>query len=126
METVLAFRVGDAYLFDRYFEREYLFEALAEYYDEEEYRFEVPVEEFEAIEEQLAAAGIDLLQVEDPEPYCVVTGKYDKHADILGDAVASWTRRGHRFFLLGTDRAVAAALDDGAKRVSETEFVAGL
>ena len=126
METVRAFRVGDAYLFDRYFEREYLFEALAEYYDDTEYRFEVPAEAFETVQSRLADAGIDLVSVDDPEPYCVVTGAYEPHADILREAVVSWTRRDHRFFLLPDDRAVAAAVDDGARPVSETEFVAGL
>lgn len=126
MARVLAFRVGDSYLFDRYFEREYLFEALAEYYDEETYRFELPVEALADVQQRLSAAGIELAAVDDPAPYCVVIDRYEPHSDILEQAVAAWTRRNHRFCLMNGDRALAAALDAGARRVTDTEFVAGL
>ena len=125
-ERLTVFRVGEEYLFSHYFDRQDVFADLREYYDEAAYRFEVPAGEFAAVRERLEDAHYDPQVVTDLEPYCVVIDKYDEHAAILRKSVASWERRGHRFFLLKDDLAVREALERGADRVDETEFALGL
>jgi len=126
MPRITAFRVGDDYVFSHYFEREALFADLREYHVDGEYRFEVPAEEFEAVEDRLSSSGYGVTVVEDVEPYCVVTGKYEKHADVLRNSVVHWERRDHLFFLLESRHAAEQAVEDGARWVEETEFALGV
>lgn len=125
-ESVAMFRVGEQYLFATYLDNQAVFEQIQEYYNDTEYRFEVPVDQFETVCECLEEAYLNPVEVTDPEPYCVVVKKYDKHARILKNAVATWERRGHRFFLMESRLAVADAVERGATPVAETEFVAGV
>lgn len=125
-ERVTVFHVGDEYLFATYFGRSDVFGELREYYDDEQYHFAVPDAEFDDVAETLRTYGYEPRVVEDVEPYCVVKERYEPHADILRESVAHWQRRGHNFFLMSDERAVEAALEQGATRVSETEFVVGL
>lgn len=125
-ERLNVFEVGDEYLFTEYFDLTDLFEDLSEYYDEDAYRFEVPADEFPEVRDRLEDAYYDPVVVSDFEPYCVVVGKYDKHAEILKESVANWERSGHRFFLMKSEFAVEKALQRGATRIGETEFVVGL
>jgi hypothetical protein len=125
-ESVEMFRVGEQYLFTAYIDNQAIFEQVREYYNDTEYRFEVPVEEFETVCDCLEEAYLDPVEVTDPEPYCVVVETYDQHAKILRDAVATWERRGHRFFLMESELATADAVERGATPVAETEFVVGL
>ena len=123
---ILAFDVGDEYVFSHYFDHGGLFQQLSEYYDNDGYRFEVPPDEFGGVRELLAEVGYEVEVVENPEPYCVVVEEYAEHAAILRESVAHWTRRGHHFFLMCDEFAVEKALDRGATLVSETELVAGI
>lgn len=125
-ERITVFRVGDEYLFSHYFDRTDVFEALREFYDEDAYRFEVPAEEFDEVRRRLSEAYYEPEVVEELEPYCVVTEKYAEHADVLRNSVLHWERRGHRFFLLEDELAVREAVEQGATRLVETEFVLGL
>jgi len=125
-ESITVFRVDDEYLFSYYFDRDDIFGDLKEYYNDEAYRFEVPVDEFDSVRQRLEDAHYEPRVVEDLDPYCVVIDKYDEHAAILRESVATWERRGHRFFLLKDDLAVKEALERGAERVAETDFVVGL
>lgn len=125
-EELTVFHVDDEYLFSHYFERDDLFADLREYYDEDAYRFAVPEDEFDDVRERLREAYYEPVVAEELEPYCVVTGKYDEHADVLRESVANWERRGHRFFLMKDDLAVKEALERGATPLEDTEFVLGL
>lgn len=120
------FELNDRYLFKRYFEGADVFDALSEYYVRDEFRFEVPVDEFDAVAATLRDHGYEPTLVDDPEPFVVVTGQYEKHADILKESVANWTRREHRFFLMRGPFAVEQAVQQGATPVSDTEFEAGI
>ena len=53
----------------------------------------------------------DLKIVTDLEPNCVAIEKYGTHADILRESVASWERRGHRFFLMQDELGVTDATE---------------
>jgi hypothetical protein len=125
-ESVLLFRVGDEYLFSEYIETEAVFADLREYYNETEYRFEVPTDAFETVCGRLEDAYFSPVEVTDLEPYCVVVETYDEHAAILKQSVATWERRGHRFFLMESDLAVKDAVERGATRIEETDLVVGL
>lgn len=125
-ERLTVFRVGDEYVFSHYFDREDVFDSLREYYVPDEYRFEVPVEEFDDVRAVLADAYVEPVVVEDLEPYCVVTERYEPHADVLRNSVLNWERRGHRFFVMADELSVRQAVEDGARRLEETEFVLGV
>lgn len=94
-------------------------------YNEEEYRFEVPAEAFETVREELAGEYIELDVVNDREAFCVVKGQYSEYGDVLRDSVAHWERRGQRFFLLKDELAVKQAIERGAERLGDTEYVLG-
>ena len=125
-DQLLVFEVDDAYLFSQYFGRTDVFEDLQEYYNDTEYRFEVPKAEFDAVRERLESAHYEPVILTDLEPYCVVIDRYDEHAEILKQSVATWHRRGRRFFLMESDLAVREAVERGAKRVGDTDFVVGI
>jgi hypothetical protein len=123
---IYVFELNGRYLFKRYFEADAVFDALSDYYVRDEYRFEVPTDAFDAVAETLREYGFEPTVVDDPEPYCVVIGQYEKHADILKASVANWTRREHRFFLMQDPFALEHAVQRGARPVAETEFEAGI
>lgn len=125
-ESILVFHVGDEYLFSHFFDRTDVFEALSDYYNEDAYRFEVPDDDFDDVRDLLAEEYFELVVVDDLEPYCVVKETYTKHADILRNSVANWERDGHLFFLMKDDLSVLEAEEQGATRITETEFVVGL
>lgn len=125
-ERIVVFRVDDAYFFSHYFERTDLFDELKDHYDGDAYRFEVPAEEFDDVRAFLEDNHYALDVVEDPAPYCVVVEKYEPHADVLRNSVLNWERRGHRFFVMSDDLAVEQAVEQGATRLEETDFVLGI
>lgn len=125
-ERINVFAIDDEYLFSHYFDRTDLFEALREYYNDDAYRFEVPAEEFDGVRDLLAEAYFDLVVIDDPEPYCVVKEQYTEHAEILRNSVLTWDRRGYRFFIMTDELAVREALERGAERLADTDFVLGL
>jgi hypothetical protein len=125
-EQFPVFKIEDQYLFSRYFEHEDVFEKLSEFYNDTEYRFEVPEGEFDTVCDRLEDAYYEPVVVTDLEPYCVVIDKYDEHAEILKRSVATWERRGKRFFLMKDDLAVKEAIERGATRIGDTDYVVGL
>lgn len=125
-ERITVFRVDDQYYFAHYFDREDVFDDLRAYYDEDAYRFVVPAEDFEEVRARLQESYYTPVVVEDLEPYCVLTDRYDEHAEILKRSVLNWERRGRRFFLMTDDLAVEDALERGATRLAETELALGL
>lgn len=125
-EELTVFKVDDEYLFSQYFDQQDVFEDLRDYYNDDAYRFEVPADEFENVRERLEDAYFNPVVVTNLEPYCVVIDKYDEHAEILKQSVANWERSGNRFFLMKDELAVKEAVERGATRISETDFVVGL
>lgn len=123
---VYVFELNGRYAFRQFFDSSAVFDALREHYVSDEYRFEVPKEEFEAVAETLRDHGYETTVVDDPEPFVVVIGQYEKHAEILKESVASWSRREHRFFLMRGPFAVEQAVGRGATPVAETAFEAGI
>ena len=125
-EQLVVFEVDDEYFFSQYFEQTDLLEDLRGYYNHTAYRFEVPEEELDTVREHLEDAYYEPVIVTDLEPYCVVIDKYDEHAEILKRSVATWERQRKRFFLMKDDLAVKEAVERGAERIGNTDFVVGL
>lgn len=126
-EQLFVFPVDDEYLFKYYFDQQDLFDALRDFYDEDEYRFAVPDDEWPAVEERLLEAYFAPVIVEDLEDFCVVKEQYTPHADILRESIVHWQRRGHNFFLMKDELAVAEAIQEhDATTLEDTEFVLGL
>ena len=123
---VYVFELNGRYAFKQFFDSSAVFDALREHYVDDEYRFEVPEEAFDSVAETLRDHGYEPTVVDDPEPFVVVIGQYEKHADILKESVANWSRREHKFFLMRSPYAVEQAVGQGATPVSETEFEAGI
>jgi len=123
---LIVFKIDDEYLFSHYFHQQDVFDDLQEYYNDDAYRFEVPAAEFDTVSNRLEDAYFEPAVVTELEPYCVVIDKYDEHAEILKNSVANWERSGKRFFLIKDDLAVKEAVERGATRISETDFVVGL
>lgn len=128
LEEIYAFEIDGEVLFKQYFAVKSIFRELQPYYNGEEYRFEVPSDDLGALRDQLNEYGYDLRVVADAEieSFCVVKEQYTKHADILRNSVAHWSRDGYNFFLMKDPLAVDQALEQGAQRVGETNLVAGL
>ena len=125
-DRITVFHVDGEYLFSHYFTRQDLFEQLSDYYNGEAYRFEIPAEEFDFVREQLADEYIELVVIDELEPYCVVKDKYTEHADILRDSVLNWERDGQLFFIMKDKLSVKEAIEQGATPIEETNLVVGL
>jgi hypothetical protein len=125
-ERFIVFKIDDEYLFSQYFEQTDVFDDLREYYNDTEYRFEVPEDEFDTVRKRLENAYYEPVVVTELEPYCVVIDKYDDHAEILKQSVATWERDRKRFFLMKDDLAVKEAVERGATHISDTDYVVGL
>ncbi|MFB6201346.1 MAG: hypothetical protein ABEI98_04980 [Halorhabdus sp.] len=127
-EELYVFKIDDEYLFSAYFEHEDLFDRLSQYYNGDAYRFEVPADEYDAVVEALNEYYYEpiVIEADNRVDFCVVTGKYDEHAEILKRSVLNWERRGRRFFLMRSPLAVDEAIERGATPLEETDFVLGL
>lgn len=121
-EAVYFFREGHRYLAKHYFESEHVFEELREYYVHDDYRFEVPTREFDDVEAFLREESYGPVVVEELEPYCVVVEAYQPYADVLRNAVETWEREGHRFFVMKDELSVEQATERGATRLAETDL----
>ena len=126
-EPVYVFELDHAYVFRRYFELNEVFDELRDYYDADEYRFEVPEPDWDDTVEVLRTYYFEPEVVEDVAGFVVVKEQYTKHAEILKNSVAHWTRRGYNFFLMKDPLAVERAVQEqGATPASETDLVVGL
>lgn len=120
---VNAFRVGERYLFRHYFEEDAVFDALKRYYRRYDYRFEVPASRFGRVQRQLAEHGYALVEVGDPTPFAVVKRKYTNHPTTLFKESVLHRSLGRFNCFVMTDRsAVERAVEQGARRLSETDL----
>jgi len=125
-ERIYIFELEEDYRFKHYFDREDIFSELQDHYNGEGYRFEVPKDEFPDVEDLLNENYFEPVIVDDPSEFGVVKEAYTEHADILRNSVMHWSRDDHNFFLMKDPKAVDQAVEQGASRISETEFVLGL
>ena len=122
-EQVNVFIVDGLVLFKHYFEAERAFDRLKQYYNHEEYRFEVPAEDFTGIRSFLQECGYGLVVIDVPESFVVVVKKYTRHPEnIFKESVARRTVDGYTCFLMVDQSAVDRAVQNGAIRLTDTDF----
>lgn len=127
-QRLIVFKLDDQYIFKQYFEQQSLFTALQEYYNRDTYRFEVPHDEFATVRDQLEDYYYEPIIIADDDlaTFCVVKEQYTPYKAILRNAVEHWTRDDHNFFLMKDRLSVDQAVEHGATRLTETDFVPGL
>jgi hypothetical protein len=125
-EPIYVFELEDLYLFKFYFDRRDIFSELQEYYTDEDYRFEVPKAAFSEVQELPESNYYEPVTVDDPAGFAVVKEQYTEHAEILRNAVMHWTREGHHFFVMQDPLSVDQAVEQGATRLENTDFVLGI
>ncbi|WP_227380648.1 hypothetical protein [Haladaptatus halobius] len=122
------FELTDKYVFKQYFDQRPLFNALQEYYNRDAYRFEVLHADFGTVRDQLEEYYYEpvIIAGDDRAEFCVVKEQYTPYKEILRNAVMHWTRDDHNFFLMKDHLSVDQAVEHGATRLTETDFVLGL
>lgn len=125
-EEITAFEVDGTYLFKQYFDRGDVFDTLESYYNNDKYRFEVPERELPEVQQILDEYFFDLRIEDDLYNYCVVMEHGEDCSDVLRNSVLT-RRRGSTIVFLMKDRlSVEQAVEQGARRLSETDVNAGL
>ena len=122
-EQVNLFRVEDRYLFKQYFDQDTVFTALRDYYNQDDYRFEVPPDAVEEVKQVLREHMFEPVVVDAPAEFCVVYPKYTDHPDVLFKAaVLQRSKRDKHLFLLKDQLSVEQAVNNGAKRLADTDM----
>lgn len=122
-EQVNLFRVEDRYLFKQYFDQDTVFTALRDYYNQDDYRFEVPPDAVEEVKQVLREHMFEPVVVDAPAEFCVVYPKYTDHPDVLfKTAVLQRSKRDKHLFLLKDQLSVEQAVNNGAKRLADTDM----
>ena len=122
-EQVNLFRVEDRYLFKQYFDQDKVFTALRDYYNQDDYRFEVPPDAVEEVKQVLREHMFEPVVVDAPAEFCVVYPKYTDHPDVLFKAaVLQRSKRDKHLFLLKDRLSVEQAVNNGAKRLADTDL----
>ena len=122
-EQVNLFRVEDRYLFKQYFDQDTVFTALRDYYNQDDYRFEVPPDVVEEVKQVLREHMFEPVVVDAPAEFCVVYPKYTDHPDVLfKTAVLQRSKRDKHLFLLKDQLSVEQAVNNGAKRLADTDM----
>ena len=120
-EEITAFEVDGTYLFKQYFDRDDVFEALKSYYKSDEFRFEVPEDELDGAKQILDEYFFDLRIDDDLHSYCVVMEQGDDYSDVLRNSVLTRRRGSNVVFLMKDLLSVEQAVEQGARRLSETD-----
>lgn len=122
-ERINVFELENFFVFKQYFELDEVFDHLREFYNGEEYRFEVSEDSLEEVRKRLADHYYELKVVENVEPFTVVKRRYSDHPELLfRNAVERWSQGDYHVFVLKDQLAVEQAVNQGAKRLSETDF----
>jgi hypothetical protein len=109
------FKISGAYYFKHFFDDSGLFRELEPFYDKSRYRFKMPtVGERNKVMKLLDRKGYDPNLIEDPAPYTVEIGKYQKYDELLKNSVDNYPLR-EKIVLVMKDKAwVEQALAMGA------------
>jgi hypothetical protein len=123
LTRVNAFDVGDTLLFTHYFEEEAVFEKLKPYYERYDRRFAVPSGRLPEIRDFLRGRGYELVTVEDPDEYAVAVRTFSEHPEVVfEESVLETGTKQFNIFLLQDQEAVARAVGNGARPLTDTEL----
>jgi len=125
-EEITAFEIDGTYLFQQYFDRDDVFDALKPLHKSDKYRFEVQEDELDNAQQILDEYFFDLRIEEDWHSYCVVMEQGDDYSDVLRNSVLTRRRDNNIVFLMKDLLSVELAVEQGAGRLSEADVNIGL
>ena len=109
------FRISGAYYFKHFFDDPELFRELEPFYDKSRYRFKMATAgERNKIMKLLDMKGYDPTIIEDPAPFTVEIGKYQKYGELLKNSVDTYPLREKIVFVMKDTKCVEQALAMGA------------
>jgi hypothetical protein len=109
------FKISGAYYFKHFFDDQELFRELEPFYDKSRYRFKMATAgERNKVMKILDKKGYDPNLIEDPAPYTVEIGKYQKYGELLKNSVDNYSLREKIVFVMKDMAWVEQALAMGA------------
>ena len=92
--SINIFNLGSAYYFKYYFDDPELFRELGPFYEKQSYRFRMAtVGERDKVMKILDMRGYNSVLIEDPGPYTVEIGRYQRYGELLKNSVESYKLR---------------------------------
>lgn len=120
-EEITVFEVNGTYLFKQYFDRDDLFDTLKSYYKSDKCRFEVPGDKIDDAQQILDEYFFDLRIEDGLHSYFVVMEQGDDYSDVRRNSVLTRRRDSNVVFLMKDLLSVEQAVEQGARRLSETD-----
>jgi hypothetical protein len=109
------FKISGAYYFKHFFEDPELFRNLEPFYEKSRYRFRMPTAgERNKVMKVLDMKGYDPTIIDDPAPYTVEIGRYQKYGELLKNSVENYLLRDKMIFVMKDQAWVEQALTMGA------------
>jgi hypothetical protein len=109
------FKISGAYYFKHFFDDPELFRELESFYDKSRYRFKMATAgERNKVMKLLEKKGYDPTIIEDPVPYTVEIGKYQKYGELLKNSVDNYPMREKIVFVMKDLAWIEQALAMGA------------
>jgi hypothetical protein len=88
------FKISGAYYFKHFFDNPELFRELEPFYEKARYRFKMATAgERNKVMKLLDKKGYDPTLIEDPAPYTIEIGRYQKYGELLKNSVESYPLR---------------------------------
>ncbi len=109
------FKISGAYHLKHFFDDPELFRELEPFYEKSRYRFKMAtVGERNKVMKLLDMKGYDPTIVDDPAPYTVEIGKYQKYGELLKNSVENYPLPDKMVFVMKDMAWVEQALEMGA------------
>ena len=74
-EGIIAFNIGNRYIFETYFDENQLFKQLETYYNMDKYRFEMPDSDSGEVRQVLEEYYYEIETMDSVEDYCIVVDR---------------------------------------------------
>jgi hypothetical protein len=113
--SINIFKISGAYYFKHFFNDPELFRELEPFYDKSRYRFKMATAgERNKVMKLLDMKGYDPTIIEDPAPFTVEIGKYQKYGELLKNSVDNYPLWEKIVFVMKDMACVEQALAVGA------------
>lgn len=109
------FKLSRAYYFKHFFDDPELFRVLEPFYEKSRYRFKMATAgERNKVMKLLDMKGYDPTIIDDPAPYTVEIGRYQKYGELLKNSIEKYPLRDKMVFMMRDKACVEQALAMGA------------
>ncbi len=113
------FKISGAYYFKQFFDDPELFRELEPFYEKSRYRFKMStVGERNKVMKILDMKGFDPTIIDDPAPYTVEIGRYQKYGELLKNSIENYPLRDKMVFVMKDMVWVEQALAMGAVMIA--------